>query len=126
MSIWIWIVIIIFILILFYFLYQFLSKNNLESREILPKEAKRLIKDNYFDYIIDVRTNEEWNKGHYPDAIHIGMERLIFDLPKKVPDIISKILFYCAKGRRAKGASVIAETLGYKNTRYLKGTYTDL
>jgi rhodanese-related sulfurtransferase len=54
------------------------------------------------------------------------MERLIFDLPKTVPDLLSKILFYCAKGRRAKGASAIAKTLGYNNTRYLVGTYTDL
>lgn len=130
MSKWYWLLIIILSLFLGYIIYKLINKYitdcDLESKAIYPDEAKALLKTDYFDYIIDVRTTDEWNTGHYPNAIHIGMERLIFDLPKTVPNLLNKILFYCAKGRRAKGASAIAKTLGYNNTRYLVGTYTDL
>lgn len=123
-----WILIIILIIVALYCLYNvFCSKSScIEEKAIYPDEAKILIKENFFDYIIDVRTKDEWNLGHYPTAINIGMERLVFDLPKVVPNIMSRILFYCAKGRRAAGAASIAKTLGYNNIRYLIGTYTDL
>jgi rhodanese-related sulfurtransferase len=123
MNKWSWLLLFLLIIIIGYFIYQTFFKSD---KGIYPDTAKRLIAENYFDYIIDVRTVEEWNTGNYPSAIRIGMERLVFDLPQAVKDVSSKILFYCAKGRRAAGASVIADKLGYVNNKYLVGGYTDL
>ena len=35
-----------------------------------PEEAKVALKEGKFDAVVDVRTDPEWNLGHYPLAIH--------------------------------------------------------
>jgi rhodanese-related sulfurtransferase len=96
-----------------------------DSSAISPKKTKEMIADNEFDFVIDVRTLEEWNQGHLQTAIHIPINELVNELPNKVPDKLATILFYCKRGIRASGAVEIAKKLGYKNTYYLQGGYSD-
>lgn len=91
-----------------------------------PEEAKALLKDGKFDAVVDVRTDAEWNTGHYPLAIHIPVQQVTTELPKRIPDKASKILFYCNTSSRARAASEQAVKLGYTNVRYLLGTHTNL
>lgn len=99
---------------------------------LYPKKANRKIRDGEFDFIVDVRTDEEWLEGHYipkrDDLIlyHIGMEKLVNELPRIIKDKEARILFQCKKGIRSKAAASIAESLGYKNIDFLIGNYTDL
>ena len=94
--------------------------------ELTLEETLKAIKNNEFDYIIDVRTKQEWDEGHYSTAIHIPIGEFVTMLPEKIPDRNARILFYCKKGIRASGTIVIAEKLGYKNIKYLDGRYADL
>jgi phage shock protein E len=106
-------------MVVFYFL-----KNN--KVELTAIEVKKAIDNNEFDFIVDVRTRQEWDEGHHPKAIHIPIGEFVTLLPEKIPNKNAKILFYCKKGIRASGTVEIAKKLGYKNIKYLDGRFIDL
>jgi rhodanese-related sulfurtransferase len=113
---------VILLLVLAGFLYYNLSS----PLAMGPEEAKTLLKDGKFDAVVDVRTDPEWGAGHFPLAIHIPLKQVTAELPKRIPDTQSKILFYCNTSSRARAASEQAVTLGYKNVRYLLGTHKNI
>jgi rhodanese-related sulfurtransferase len=96
------------------------------SYEISSKEARQNFKMGKYDYIIDVRTREEWNEGHLPNVINIPIGELVSELPKKIPDKNARILFVCKKGIRASGVVVIAHKLDYNNVQAMIGNYREL
>lgn len=96
------------------------------SDEISSKEARQNLKMGKYDYIVDVRTREEWNEGHLPNVINISIGELVSELPKKIPNKNARILFVCKKGIRASGVVVIAHKLGYKNVQAMIGNYREL
>lgn len=91
-----------------------------------PNEAKTRLRRGQFDSVVDVRTDTEWNAGHYPLAVHIPLGQVKDILPQRIPDKQSKILFYCNTSTRARMAAEQAQKLGYVNVRYLVGVYTNL
>ncbi len=91
-----------------------------------PNQARQMIDRGVFDYIIDVRTPEEWNKGHHPKAILLPIGEFISELPKQVPDKNTRILFVCRKGIRSSAAASMARDMGYKNIGYVKGYHYGL
>jgi phage shock protein E len=95
-------------------------------RGYTPNQARQMIDDGDFDYIIDVRTSEEWNKGHHPKAILLPIGDFVSQLPKRVLDKNSKILFVCRKGIRSSAAASMARDMGYKNVAYVKGYHYGL
>ena len=117
------ILLILFIIIII--LAAFLYYNVSSPLAMYPGEAKQLLKDGKFDAVVDVRTNAEWNMGHYPLAIHIPTKQLD-QLEQRIPNKDSKILFYCNTSTRARMAAEKAEKMGYKNIRYLVGTHTNI
>lgn len=96
------------------------------SNSISSSEAKKLIKQNYFDVILDVREKDEWDSGHYPSATHIPLSNVKKKFHSKYPDKDIKILIYCRSGMRAGSAKNILESQGYLNISVLDGTYTNL
>jgi rhodanese-related sulfurtransferase len=80
--------------------------------------------------LIDVRSLEEWNKGHLEDSVFVPVTSLRKkDLDaKKLAKIVppKKIVYtFCVVGMRAKQAGAILEKLGYQ-VRVLKPGYEDL
>jgi rhodanese-related sulfurtransferase len=80
--------------------------------------------------LVDVRSQEEWQKGHVDGSIFLPVtslrkqkldpEKLAKALPKK------KIIYtFCVVGMRAKQAGLILEKQGY-NVRVLKPGYEQL
>jgi len=68
------------------------------------------------DYIIlDVRTFEEYNEGHIPNAICIPNETIEEDIVDKLPNKEQLILIYCRSGNRSKQAAEKLKRLGYTN-----------
>ena len=95
------------------------SKNKYTS--ISAQEAK-MIMDTESDYIIlDVRTVEEYNSGHIPNAILIPSE----EIKQKAESILKNkdqlILVYCRSGRRSKQAATALASLGYANIKEFGG-----
>lgn len=71
--------------------------------------------------IIDVRTAEEYIKGHIPGALHLPLSELADNLEKLVPDKNTKLIFYCAVGGRSEQAVQKAAELGYTRVYNLGG-----
>lgn len=91
------------------------------------EEANENLRIHYYDFIIDVRTLNEWNKGHYPTATHVPLEPED-EFIKKIDYYNRKLkyLVYCRSGRRAKTAVKIMRNMGFENVRYLLGSYKRL
>ena len=106
-----------------YFLYKYAMGG---AAYISAAEAKQKLANNEFDIVLDVRTNMEYNLGHYPNAKHIPVTLLQERAPNELPDRTARILVYCNTGQRSRKASEILMGLGYKNVRYIAGTYTTL
>lgn len=79
-----------------------------------------------YDFLVDVRSEQEWLEGHVPSSIHIPIDRLVKELPTKIPNKNASILMCCLQGLRASGAATIATKLGYTHVNYLQGKCTDL
>ncbi len=115
-------ILVVLILILGYALYYNLSS----PLAMYPGAAKAALAKGEFDHVVDVRTDAEWSLGHFPLAIHIPGKEIEQDLPLRIPDKSSKILFYCNTSTRARMAAETAQKLGYGNIRYLVGTHANL
>ncbi len=70
--------------------------------------------DNTKEYIIDVRSQQEWNKWHHPKAIHIPYYE-IEKIEGTIKNKDDKIILYCQTARRANIARKKLIDMGYKN-----------
>lgn len=94
---------------------------------VSAQTAKELIRTKKIDVILDVRNKDELKeKGFYPNSVNIPMDAIEKELPKRYPDKNTRILVYCATGRRAQIAVDTIQRMGYTNTVFIVGTYTDL
>lgn len=93
---------------------------------ISAEDAKQGIAERKFPVVLDVRTNLEYNLGHYPEAVHIPTADLSDQVEHKIPNKQGGILVYCNTGQRARAASDILKAKGYKDVRYISGSYLSL
>jgi len=71
--------------------------------------------DSIKPFIVDVRTETEWNNGHIEGAILIPYELIGERIGSFVKDKSKRIYVYCRSGRRSQIAKVNLEKLGYKD-----------
>lgn len=111
---------------LVYSIYAFANYYTLSGVDLLePRDAKRKIKTTEIEYIVDVRTQTEWNMGHYPGAVHIPVTEIAEDkMPKSSKN--KGILVYCNTGQRARRAAETLKLLGYKKVYYIAGSYSSI
>ena len=64
-------------------------------------------------FLLDVRTPDEWNAGHAPDAVHLPLARLIEDHQDVLPDDGTPIVAICRVGSRSQTAAVALRRAGY-------------
>lgn len=72
--------------------------------------------------ILDVRTDEEWNDGIIPEAIHIDIYKgqgFIYELDKL--DKSKNYYVYCKAGGRSGQACNIMQQMGFEKTYNLVG-----
>ena len=74
-----------------------------------------------YSILIDVRSNEEWNKGYIEGAQHIPLKNLSAKINEYTRDYNEEILLYCRSGNRSGKAKKILEEMGYANTRNVGG-----
>ena len=92
---------------------------------ISAEEAKKGIAEGKFPIVLDVRTDLEYNLGHYPEAVHIPTAKL--DTVESIlPDKAKGILVYCNTGQRSRHAADLLKSKGYKEVRYITGPYWSL
>lgn len=113
--------IIIFVILIRYL--QFYSNNG--SKLIDPIQAKEKIKNNEIQLIIDVRSQFEYDQGHYEGAINIPVSMISKkDFVKYDTNI--GIIVYCNTGQRARFAAEKISAFGYNNVYYINGSYSTI
>lgn len=84
------------------------------------EEAYRLIKSGIC-FLLDVRTEMEYNTIRIKGSINIPLDRLQMELPQMVTNKNEYIMVYCATGSRVRRAAQILWSLGYNNLHIWEG-----
>jgi rhodanese-related sulfurtransferase len=99
----------------------------------LVKEAKTRIKEEDFRdikkkldagepmIIIDTREDNEWARGHIPNAVHLGKGVIERDIEKAIPDKHATLVLYCGGGYRSALAADNLQKMGYRNVISMDG-----
>jgi len=99
----------------------------------LVKEAKTRIKEEDFRdikkkvdagepmVIVDTREDNEWARGHIPNAIHLGKGVIERDIERAIPDKETTLVLYCGGGYRSALAADNLQKMGYRNVISMDG-----
>ncbi|QDT09757.1 rhodanese-like domain-containing protein [Planctomycetes bacterium K23_9] len=71
--------------------------------------------------VIDVRSQEEWDKGHFETAVHIPHTEIAERISEVTEDKDAQIVLYCAVGGRAGKAKTVLEGLGFSHVENAGG-----
>ena len=101
--------------------------NDAKSRihEISPAETqKKLVRGDAFHFI-DVREDNEWDKGRATGAKHLGKGIIERDIESQVPDHSAEIVLYCGGGYRSALAADALQKMGYTRVLSMSGGYKE-
>ena len=88
---------------------------------ITAEEAKKIMDSEEGYIILDVRTQEEYDQGHIPNAVLLPLDDIKAKAHVVLPDKDQLILVYCRSGRRSKLAAEALAELGYTNIKEFGG-----
>lgn len=88
---------------------------------ITAEKAKQIMDTEESYIILDVRTQEEYDEGHIPNAVLIPDTEIKARAEEVLTDKNQLILIYCRSGRRSKLAAEILMELGYTNIKEFGG-----
>ena len=71
--------------------------------------------------LVDVREDNEWDKGRIPGAIHVGRGVLEASIESRVPEKSTPIVVYCQSGGRSAVSADVLTKMGYTNVSSLAG-----
>lgn len=92
-----------------------------EYKTIEPNVILAMIENNDDFYLIDVRTQKEFNIGHLKKSINIPLNVISDNANQIFKSKDCKIVLYCKSGARSRLASTELRYLGYKNVYDLGG-----
>ncbi len=94
-------------------------------REISPTETQQKLDDGQAFHFIDVREDNEWDKGHARGAKHLGKGIIERDIEAQVPDHNAAIILYCGGGYRSALAADALQKMGYTQVLSMSGGYKE-
>lgn len=100
------------------------ASDNAGYTQISQEEAIAMMEENSGYLIVDVRTQEEFDSGHIPDAICIPNEEIGDAPPAQLTDPEQMLFIYCRSGRRSKEAAQKLADIGYTNVYEIGGINT--
>jgi phage shock protein E len=71
--------------------------------------------------ILDVRTPEEFARGHVPGALNIGVDELAQRIGEISGHRAEEVVVYCERGPRAERASALLAGAGFASVLRLEG-----
>ena len=71
--------------------------------------------------LVDVREDNEWERGHLPGAVHLGKGIIERDIETAVPDKSAPLVLYCGGGFRSALAADNLQKMGYSNCISMDG-----
>ena len=90
------------------------NEKKAEYKKITSDEAKNIILTEK-PIVVDVRSLEEYNEGHIPNAISVPLETIENEAETKLKNKDDLILVYCRSGRRSREAALRLIKKGYTN-----------
>jgi rhodanese-related sulfurtransferase len=90
--------------------------------EIAPNEARDET-DRSAAMLIDVRSKEEWQKGHARGAKHLERGEVELEIEELAPDLDQRIICYCGGGSRSALVAESLQRMGYRNVRSMAGGF---
>ena len=94
-----------------------ISETNVEEVKIKLDRAEDF-------YLVDVREESEWDKGHITDAIYIGKGVIERDIEKKIDNTDAEIILYCGGGFRSALVADNLQKMGYSKVSSMDGGYS--
>jgi rhodanese-related sulfurtransferase len=90
-------------------------------RQCAPEDVvrKRDVGDDF--YLVDVREDNEWDKGRAAGSIHLGKGIIERDVEVVIPDRTADIILYCGGGYRSALAADALQQMGYTNVISMDG-----
>lgn len=117
----------IFVLILILIVvYVIVERTYRHPLRISVEDASQAIASGEINRIVDVRTQTEWDRGHFPGAIHLPLADITETTARAHLDQMDTILVYCNTGTRARQAALKLQSLGYPSVYYVAETYHEL
>ena len=95
-------------------------KDSEKFKNITPDEAAEMMATGNGYVVVDVRSKEEYDKGHIPGAINVPIDSLKQDIRNNeaIPELADKkkvYMIYCRSGRRSNEAAKLLSGFGYKH-----------
>ena len=90
------------------------NEKKAEYKKITSDEAKNIMSTQKA-IVVDVRSLEEYNEGHIPNAISVPLETIENEAETKLKNKGDLILVYCRSGRRSREAALRLIEKGYTN-----------
>lgn len=85
----------------------------LRMGQIAAKDLHLLLRERGGVTVIDVRTPQEYQKGHIQGSSNIPLDRIHKEILSVVPDKKTTVYLYCLSGSRSSVAVSRLEKLGY-------------
>ena len=96
-------------------------KSRIKETDVATVRARQSKGDTF--YLVDVREDNEWDKGHLPGAIHLGKGVIERDIEGVIPDPDAEIILYCGGGFRSALAAENLARMGYTNVVSMDGGF---
>lgn len=90
-------------------------------KEIDFREIKKRLDAGEKFVLVDTREDNEWQRGHIPNAIHLGKGIIERDIEAAIPDKNAPLVLYCGGGFRSALAADNLQKMGYKNVVSMDG-----
>src|SRR5215469_678416 len=90
-------------------------------RETDVREVKRRLETADKFYLVDVREESEFGRGHLPGAIHLSKGVIERDIEKAIPDKSAPVVLYCGGGFRSALSADNLQKMGYTNVLSMDG-----
>lgn len=71
--------------------------------------------------VVDTREDNEWARGHIPNAVHLGKGVIERDIENTIPDKNAPLVLYCGGGFRSALAADNLQKMGYTNVISMDG-----
>jgi rhodanese-related sulfurtransferase len=97
------------------------AKRRVKETDVATVRARQKQGETF--YLVDVREDNEWDKGHLPGAVHLGKGVIERDVEGVIPDVNAEIILYCGGGFRSALAAENLARMGYTNVVSMDGGF---
>lgn len=121
-----WLILILVLLTVGMIIYSLYYYAIMSPLLITADEARSRIANGQIDVVLDVRSNMEYNLGHYAGAVHVPVGHIEARIREVLPNRAARILVYCNTGQRSRYAAELMKKLGYRDVSYIATPYWSL